>query len=265
MRDKIQKCFDFKIELEYPYKLCDYRVAYGEIFKEELKNYDFWGYCDIDLLWGNIRKFYTDEILSSYEKIGFQGHSTLYKNTPSVNALYKTKIDAAPTYREIFTSNKNLFFDEDIICKIYGALGVKYFKETVFAHLNRYSYGFYLKFLDPRFDYKNKRQIFALKDGTLTRMYLDGGSVKTEEFMYIHFFSRPMEVAGCGLKDSSRYVIIPNKIIEDNETELDSKYIKRYGKKGALSHYWRCFIQHRKKITPRKLLSALKNQIKNAK
>ena len=265
IRDRIQKCFNFKIELNVPYKLCDYRVAYGEIFKDELKDYDFWGYCDIDLLWGGIRQFYTDEVLSSCEKIGFQGHSTLYKNTREINALYKTSISGIPPYREIFTSNKNYFFDETIISSIFDALGIKSFKKTVFAHLNRYSYGFYLKHLDPKEDYKNKRQIFTLKNGALTRLYLDKDSVKSEPFMYIHFFSRPMEINAGKLEDSSRYVIMPNKIVEDNNAELDFAYIKKHGKKSAFSHYLRCLIQHRRKITPRKLLSALKNQIKNAK
>ena len=41
---KIQSLYPFKISLNSPYKLCDYRPAYGEIFKEELVEYDFWGW-----------------------------------------------------------------------------------------------------------------------------------------------------------------------------------------------------------------------------
>lgn len=41
MCDKIQKHFEFKIELPAPYKLCDYRPAYGEIFQDEIREYDF--------------------------------------------------------------------------------------------------------------------------------------------------------------------------------------------------------------------------------
>jgi hypothetical protein len=37
-------------------------VAYGEIFANELHEYDFWGFSDIDLIWGNIRNFYTEEL-----------------------------------------------------------------------------------------------------------------------------------------------------------------------------------------------------------
>ncbi len=59
---KFQNHFDFPISLESSYKLTDYKVAYGEIFKEFLKGFDFWGYCDIDLIFGNIRKFITVSI-----------------------------------------------------------------------------------------------------------------------------------------------------------------------------------------------------------
>ena len=68
------------VVLHKPYKLCDYRICYGAVFQDFIKNYDFWGFCDIDLLWGNIRTFITEGILNKYDKIGFQGHSTLVRN-----------------------------------------------------------------------------------------------------------------------------------------------------------------------------------------
>ncbi len=40
-------------------------------------------------MWGNIRTFYSENNLNKYERLGFLGHSTLYKNTPEVNARYK--------------------------------------------------------------------------------------------------------------------------------------------------------------------------------
>ena len=57
IKNKAQACFDFPIVLDRPYKLCDYKAAYGDIFKNELTGYDYWGMCDLDLVWGNIREF----------------------------------------------------------------------------------------------------------------------------------------------------------------------------------------------------------------
>ena len=56
MRGRVQSFFDFKLAIEDPYKLCDFKPAYGEIFAQYLRNYDFWGCCDIDAIFGDIRK-----------------------------------------------------------------------------------------------------------------------------------------------------------------------------------------------------------------
>lgn len=47
---RIQENFQFKINIEKPWNLSLFKPAYGQIFKEELKDYDFWGYCDADLM-----------------------------------------------------------------------------------------------------------------------------------------------------------------------------------------------------------------------
>ena len=52
-----------------PRKFCDLKPAYAEIFSDEIKGYDFWGFCDLDIIWGDIRKFITPELLSNYDII----------------------------------------------------------------------------------------------------------------------------------------------------------------------------------------------------
>ena len=50
LKNYMQKFFDFTITLPSPYKLCDFRPAYGDIFGDYIKGYDFWGWGDIDLI-----------------------------------------------------------------------------------------------------------------------------------------------------------------------------------------------------------------------
>lgn len=57
----------FCVSLDYAYKLNDFKPAYGFIFPEILKNYDFWGHGDIDLVYGDIRYFLTDDILDQFD------------------------------------------------------------------------------------------------------------------------------------------------------------------------------------------------------
>ena len=84
---------DFGIEINYPYKICDLKPAFGQIFSDYLDDYDFWGYADLDLIFGNISSFLTDDLLEMYDVISVRenylaGHFTLYRNTGIINDLY---------------------------------------------------------------------------------------------------------------------------------------------------------------------------------
>jgi len=50
IRTKMQELFDFEIALNSSYKLCDFRPVFGRLFYDRVKNYDFWGYADIDVI-----------------------------------------------------------------------------------------------------------------------------------------------------------------------------------------------------------------------
>lgn len=106
--DKVQEKFNFKISLASPYKLCDYKPAFGEILSKELKGYDYWGHCDCDLIFGDLRKFVNDEILEQYDKIFTRGHLTIYKNIPEINSFYRSQKD----YKTAYQTPVNLSFDE---------------------------------------------------------------------------------------------------------------------------------------------------------
>lgn len=101
------------IDIRKPYKLCDFKPAYGVIFEEYLKDYDFWGYCDIDLLFGNIRKFITKEKLEHYDIISarkeyLSGFFAIFKNSEAINNAFKRSRD----WKLVFTSNESYCFDE---------------------------------------------------------------------------------------------------------------------------------------------------------
>ena len=261
MKEKIQKNFDFKIMLNRPWKLCDFRVAFGEIFKDDIKNYDFWGYCDMDVLWGDIRKFITDEILTQYVKIGFQGHSSLYKNEDFINELYKREFDDIISYREILSKEQGFCFDENIICNIYDKLNIPYYKETNFAHLSKYDYSFVLKYLPEEDFYKNKRQIFTWEDGNLYRYYIGKDKiVHREEFMYIHFFCRPMTYRVDNSNEYTKYVMYPD-VLKPLDTEITNKYINKHGKNSIIKYYVKSIYINRHKLTIKKIFGNIRRMI----
>lgn len=110
LRNKIQQCFDFEICLNAPYKLCDYKPAYGHIFEEFLTDYDFWGYCDSDLIFGNIRYFITDSVLEQHERIFSRGHCQLFHNTDRNRFFYRNQ--KIVDYKAVYTTQRNCSFDE---------------------------------------------------------------------------------------------------------------------------------------------------------
>jgi hypothetical protein len=101
------------IILKHPFKICDFRPAFGVIFKDYLKDYDFWGHCDFDMIFGDVRKFITNDILEAYDKVLRLGHLSLYRNTPEVNERYKLPGPAGVIgYKIAFCDEKNYAFDE---------------------------------------------------------------------------------------------------------------------------------------------------------
>ncbi|MEM1001601.1 MAG: DUF6625 family protein, partial [Bacteroidota bacterium] len=103
---------NMNISVKSAYKLCDFKPAYGVIFSEFVNGYDFWGICDIDVIFGRIREFMTDALLSEYEVISVRhdfptGYFMLFKNEERVNYLFTKSKD----YRKVFHSPEHLCFD----------------------------------------------------------------------------------------------------------------------------------------------------------
>lgn len=101
------------IDFDDPYKLCDFKPAYGFIFEKYLKKYDFWGHGDIDVIFGNIRCFITNKVLLENDVICIRhdfisGYFTLFKNNSKINTLFKQSKD----YKKVFTQKRHFCFDE---------------------------------------------------------------------------------------------------------------------------------------------------------
>ncbi|MFC0513593.1 DUF6625 family protein [Mucilaginibacter angelicae] len=115
--DDIVKLATAKLNLEINitngYKLCDFKPAYGLIFSDILSGYDFWGHCDIDIIFGNIRSFITDDLLARHDLISVRhdwlsGCFLLYQNTHKLNHLFLHSKD----YKKVFGSSQHYCFDE---------------------------------------------------------------------------------------------------------------------------------------------------------
>lgn len=213
-KKKAQAKFSFDIKIDTPYRLCDYKVAYGYILEDELSAYDFWGYCDLDMVFGNIRNFLTDEVLENHDRIGFLGHSTLYRNTYSMNRLFMKSVEGTEVYKKIFSNggSQNFFFDEkwmDLICKEYN---IKTYRKTVFADVIPWAWKFRIGYADRDEKVKNEHRIFLWDKGELLSYSIDKEKkLIADEYMYIHLLKRSMKFKVSDATD--RFLIVPNKFL----------------------------------------------------
>lgn len=222
-REKFQQKFSFPIALGKPYKLCDYKPSYGYVLEEYIQGYDFWGHCDMDLLFGDIRKFITEDILNQYEKVLEHGHFTLYHNDPETNIVFMSCAGYGDyDYKKAFTSNDSLYFDEHLGTQLI------FRKNRMSTYCNPKIF-YDVKTSEKEFAnvFDNiKNVIFQYKEGRLYSVIKAGNGFFRKEIMYAHFQKRAMDYSLLG-KNSSFY-IIPNCLIPANQ-EISDKLFRCRG------------------------------------
>ena len=218
IKARIEKVLGFKINLEKPYKLCDYRPVFGLAFADYLKDYDFWGYCDIDLVFGDIRKFITSEILDNYDKVYQHGHLTLNKNNDEVNHEFMSSFGI--DYKKVFTSNINFVFDElSGIQQKFDHDGFKTYKEFDFIDVNPWRYHIERCMdvqHDTSFDYEH--ECFFWDEGHLYREALVDKKIDQQEFLYFHFQKRQFNTPEDVLSSNCFYLTNDGCVVKQGPT-----------------------------------------------
>ena len=230
LKERIQKLFDNNISLLSPYKLCDFKGAYGYIFKQFIEGYDFWGFGDLDLVYGDIRSFLTDDVLLKYDVISGWGHFTLYRNNKFCNEFFMRNEDGFLNYKEVFTSERSFCFDE------YWHKGLSDLWERLYPERIWRAEKFFddvripsacLHFFSNFSPEKSNCLIFEYEGKRLWRVYIgDDGQVHRESILYAHFQRR--KFLKCQTIDFSHYLIKPNRIIDYKQLTLKS--VRRMGR-----------------------------------
>lgn len=235
VKEKIQNLFSFKIVIETPYKICDFRVTYGEAFSDYLSGFDFWGYCDIDLIWGDIRKFFTNEVLENYDRVLTRGHCSIFRNNQYINSGYRTlPTKGCMNYKKVFTSTELHAFDEWAehngggYSKIQQLNGITMYDQPICAdiQINRYQ-------LHTTREENNSflyRTVYEIKDGTVVSHSISKktGEIVQNEWVCVHLQQRKLEF-DAELNDKNYLIVPPNKAI-DNLQPLTKQVLLEYTK-----------------------------------
>jgi len=210
-RQLVQKAFDFPITLDRPYKLCEYKQAYGYILQDYIKNYDFWGFGDLDLVYGDIRSFLTDSVLKYKFLLGW-GHLTLLHNDEDTNTYFMKQVDGYQNYKDAFTTNKITFFDE------YGYNGCSdkwrdnrpddCWLEWSFDNASKPKQSYHFNSLTRGW----KQVIFEHVDNKLYMIRFKNGKMEKKESLYAHFQHRGFMKDR--VTDYNHFIVTPNAIID---------------------------------------------------
>ena len=169
-------------------KLCDIRPIYGVIFDNHIQGYDFWGFCDVDVIWGNIRHFYTDEILAKYDAISarksrLSGHFTLLRNCNKINLAFWDY----PSLVKILVNPAYCWFDEQGFSDHLASRP----SISILWDLFRVNFA---RFVDDRPSILSWMDRYRWKNGRLYSV-----SEGSTEIMYLHFMNWKDSLAWCDL------------------------------------------------------------------
>lgn len=122
----------------HAYKLCDIKPALGYIHADRLQGYDFWAFGDIDLIYGDLRAYFTAErlarndLFSTHER-RVAGHLCLMRTTSNQLELFKQIKD----WRGRFSDHEHHALDEGAFSRLF--LWRKNFPKPLFDLVGKFN------------------------------------------------------------------------------------------------------------------------------
>jgi len=84
---------------KWPRLVAEYKPTFGSVFASYLKGYTHWGYCDLDMVIGNLPLFIEQAELDAYDVVSYsfgdqealylRGQWTMHRNTHYINTMWK--------------------------------------------------------------------------------------------------------------------------------------------------------------------------------
>jgi hypothetical protein len=248
--DSLQKLFStklgFEVNLSHPRLLCHFKAAYGFFFEELLGRYDFWGHCDLDMIFGDLRKFLREDILKNYPKILCRGHLCVYRNTSVVNRYFMLEAPGVINYREAFQSGRTdqLTFDE--WRGVYAILryhNIPQFHDEFIVDVAQPTNWMITRFEGTAIR-NQAEQVFYWYQGKVFHAYYNcDRGINDDEYAYIHFQKRQFPAPAFDPFAVNGFLITPDGFFPYNREPLTDGDFARYNKKR-----WRSFPEIRRAV-----------------
>jgi len=116
----VEKKLEIRFAPTSPYKLCDLKPAFGYLHAEDIQGFDFWGFSDIDLVYGQLREYFTESRLARHHLFStherrVSGHLCLIRNDEKWNNLFRQ----VENWKASFSTIEHEAFDEDAFTRLF--------------------------------------------------------------------------------------------------------------------------------------------------
>ena len=170
---RVASRLELPVSLPRPYKVCDYRLAFPVLFEDLARGYEFLGWSDLDVVYGNLRRYLQPPVLDhdvvSFTASHLSGHLTIVSNS----ARGRNLTSAIPGWRTAVANAEYQHLDEPAPDVFAGRF-------TVWA---RESYN---TPLSPLIPWRDGRFVFP-REWLWTAGILRNDMDADMEFPYLHF------------------------------------------------------------------------------
>jgi hypothetical protein len=221
----------FPVNLPGSEHLTVFKPAFGLFFEELLAGYDFWGCCDFDMIFGDLRKFLREDILAAHDKILSRGHLTLYRNTPEVNRRFILDCPGVKNYREVFQAGQFYQFDEwHGIHLIYRHHNLPQYHAEFIVDVKAPTRWKYTRFEGTAIR-NYPEQVFYWHQGRVFHAYFNcDRGINDDEYAYLHFQKRPLPAPAFDPWAAPGFLITPDGFFPYNREPLTDEDFARYNR-----------------------------------
>lgn len=195
-----------------PYKLCDLKPALGYVHSEDLEGYDFWAFGDIDVIYGNLRSYFTSDRLLGKDLLStharrVSGHLCIMRNNPEMLSAFKD----IPNWQSRLSDPEHHALDEGAFSRLF--MGHKNWPD-------------WLRYIAEKFRRRCRRSEFVEAHSTYTLM-TDGSREIPDSWKWTNGELSNSDFPGKSLP-YFHFLVWKNKAWSGKETEELIRYEELY-------------------------------------
>lgn len=117
----LEESLDLKLDVirTDSYKLTDLKPMFGHVFAEMIDSYDYWGWGDLDVIYGDLDEHFSQQ-LGKFDVISchtylLSGHLTILRNNRTLRSLFS----CFENWRDIIALPTHQSFDENMMSMLF--------------------------------------------------------------------------------------------------------------------------------------------------